>query len=188
MPNSKPTKIEKFFGEHRFLSNFWPATITYDSITYNSVEQGYVANKTLDPVLQCEIAEMTDPGKIKAFGRKIKIREDWEHQHYFQPPGVDWLGNPYKTVLCSTKWLVMNDLVRLKFQIPELREKLMATDNMHLIEGNTWGDTYWGVDKRKGGINNLGYILMDIRYGYRIGKEYSRGEIKPHRQPPEEGR
>jgi len=31
-----------------------------------------------------------------------------------------------------------------------------------LIEGNTWGDTYWGVCRGRGS-NNLGKLLMKIR-------------------------
>lgn len=31
-----------------------------------------------------------------------------------------------------------------------------------LIEGNTWGDTFWGVCRGKG-ENNLGKILMRLR-------------------------
>jgi predicted NAD-dependent protein-ADP-ribosyltransferase YbiA (DUF1768 family) len=34
---------------------------------------------------------------------------------------------------------------------------------MYLEETNHWGDVFWGVDKDKGGKNNLGIILMHIR-------------------------
>jgi predicted NAD-dependent protein-ADP-ribosyltransferase YbiA (DUF1768 family) len=30
------------------------------------------------------------------------------------------------------------------------------------VEGNSWGDTYWGVCKGKG-QNKLGHILMQVR-------------------------
>ena len=56
----------------------------------------------------------------------------------------------------------MEYLLLQKFFIPELREKLLATGNEELIEGNWWGDTYWGVCKGKG-ENNLGKSLMKIR-------------------------
>ena len=47
-------------------------------------------------------------------------------------------------------------------QHPELAEALLRTDDCELIEGNTWGDRYWGtVDGY--GENQLGQILMDIR-------------------------
>ena len=47
-------------------------------------------------------------------------------------------------------------------QNPKLRDALLATGNSLLIEGNTWGDYFWG--KVNGhGENQLGLILMDVR-------------------------
>lgn len=35
---------------------------------------------------------------------------------------------------------------------------------MPLVEGNSFGDTFWGVDARTGkGENHLGKILMKVR-------------------------
>tara|TARA_Y100000296_G_scaffold19348_1_gene23079 strand:+ start:3287 stop:3481 length:195 start_codon:yes stop_codon:yes gene_type:complete len=57
----------------------------------------------------------------------------------------------------------MNSLVWQKFsQNKELKENLIATAGRELIEGNTWGDTYWGVCNGKG-QNILGIILTRIR-------------------------
>jgi len=60
---------------------------------------------------------------------------------------------------------VMEEVVRAKFnQNPHLAARLMATGQMPLVEGNDWGDTFWGVDVKTGkGENNLGKILMKIR-------------------------
>jgi len=53
--------------------------------------------------------------------------------------------------------------VRAKFeQNPDLAAKLIATGDEELVEGNTWGDTYWGVC-RGVGQNKLGKILMNVR-------------------------
>jgi len=58
----------------------------------------------------------------------------------------------------------MEKLVRIKFQNPEMREKLLATGDVEIEEGNTWGDTFWGVDLETGeGENRMGKILMKIR-------------------------
>ena len=56
----------------------------------------------------------------------------------------------------------------LKFSIPTLREKLLATDNEELVEGNTWHDNTWGecsCERCKDikGQNRLGKMLMQIR-------------------------
>lgn len=59
----------------------------------------------------------------------------------------------------------MEDVVRAKFyQNPRLAKRLLSTKDMELIEGNTWNDTYWGIDLRSmDGQNRLGKILMKIR-------------------------
>lgn len=59
----------------------------------------------------------------------------------------------------------MEEIVRAKFsQHPELEERLLATGDRKLVEGNPWNDTFQGVDVRTGkGQNHLGEILMKIR-------------------------
>ena len=56
----------------------------------------------------------------------------------------------------------MYDLLKRKFEIPELRDLLLATGEQELIEGNHWGDVYWGKVGDKG-KNMLGRLLMLIR-------------------------
>ena len=57
----------------------------------------------------------------------------------------------------------MLDVVRAKFdQHPDLAQKLLATGDEELVEGNDWGDIYWGVYKGHG-KNMLGKILMRVR-------------------------
>ena len=65
----------------------------------------------------------------------------------------------------------MEEFVSRKFQIPELRNKLLATGDANLVEGNTWCDNYWGICTCSKCINNpvideknkLGTILMKVR-------------------------
>lgn len=55
-------------------------------------------------------------------------------------------------------------LLRQKFDRPPLRHRLLGTDQRPLVEGNTWGDTYWGVDAASGsGKNHLGLLLQQVR-------------------------
>lgn len=44
-----------------------------------------------------------------------------------------------------------------------LKDQLLETGDRYLEETNDWADSYWGVDTKKGGENNLGQILMEIR-------------------------
>jgi len=64
----------------------------------------------------------------------------------------------------------MKSCLQEKFSDPLLRKKLLATGNATLIEGNTWGDTYWGVCKGKG-QNKLGKLLMELRSELRDNAE-----------------
>jgi len=57
---------------------------------------------------------------------------------------------------------MMEELLRLKFESPELRKLLLETGEHELIEGNNWGDRFWGVVDGVGD-NHLGKLLMKIR-------------------------
>lgn len=59
----------------------------------------------------------------------------------------------------------MWEILRAKFkQHPELAAMLIATGDAELVEGNTWGDTFWGRDLATGhGENHLGRLLMELR-------------------------
>jgi ribA/ribD-fused uncharacterized protein len=134
--------IASFDGEYRFLSNFWMASVEYEAIVYPSSEHAYQAAKTLNKDIRSAFAQITSPGAIKKMGQTITLRPDWE----------------------DVKISVMRDIVTAKFeQNPELMEKLMATKGRELIEGNTWGDTFWGECPLGKGRNELGKILMSIR-------------------------
>jgi predicted NAD-dependent protein-ADP-ribosyltransferase YbiA (DUF1768 family) len=69
----------------------------------------------------------------------------------------------------------MLNLLRQKFQNPELREKLLCTGKLELIEGNYWGDTYWGVC-RGVGENRLGKLLMLVREEASLSALNEKGE------------
>ena len=59
----------------------------------------------------------------------------------------------------------MVEAVFLKFtKNPDLAKRLIATGHVELIEGNTWGDEFWGRHIVTGkGENMLGRILMALR-------------------------
>jgi len=138
-----PQKIDSFSGEYDWLSNFYPSKITMsDGLTYPSVEHAFQAHKTnvlSERKAFCSPSAPT-PGKAKRMGRKLKLRNDWE----------------------QIKIAVMKEAVWRKFEDPQLREKLLATGDAKLIEGNHWNDRFWGVCKGVG-KNHLGQILMEVR-------------------------
>jgi ribA/ribD-fused uncharacterized protein len=139
--------IDSFEGEYRFLSNFVAVGvpsgswyIRWNGLYFRTVEHAYQAAKTLDPAEQWKIQKAATPGQAKRLGRDATKREDWD----------------------DIKILVMGCLLRQKFLVPQAAEMLLATGDAELIEGNTWGDTFWGVCDGVG-ENNLGKLLMNIR-------------------------
>ena len=59
---------------------------------------------------------------------------------------------------------VMAEILAAKFAEPTLGAKLVLTGDAWLIEGNTWGDKFWGVDLITGeGLNWLGRLVMAQR-------------------------
>src|SRR5262249_35634026 len=136
-----PAKIASFEGPYRFLSNFWPATVEFEGITYPTVEHAYQSAKTLDRAERRRIAAIATPGAAKTAGRALQPRPDW----------------------ATEKFVVMEQCVRYKFtHPPELREKLLPTGDAELEEGNTWNDKIWGVYQGQG-ENRLGKLLMKVR-------------------------
>jgi len=144
-PSTAPAKIAEFQGEYRFLSNFYPATVEFEGITYPSVEHAYQSAKTLNMDERQRIAAIVDPADAKRAGGALSPqRADWE----------------------KVKFLVMEQCVRYKFTHDlKLRAKLLATGSAILEEGNNWNDRIWGIcpPNSGDGENRLGKILMKVR-------------------------
>jgi hypothetical protein len=133
--------IDRFSDAYRWLSNFWPCKVEYEGVIYPSVENAYHAAKTTDIEARKKF-ETISAKEAKKEGRKVSLRPDWE----------------------ETKVETMWKLVMSKFSNDEnLMWKLIMTHDTQLVEGNTWGDTFWGVCFGKG-RNELGRILMAVRH------------------------
>ncbi len=137
--------IISFRDEYFFLSNFYPVEIKLDGIVYPNAEAAFQAQKTLDVEERRKFSMLKNPVQAKRLGRKVKLRDDWE----------------------EVKLYIMSEIVSQKFlQHPHLIEMLLQTGDEELVEGNKWGDRFWGVCKGKG-KNHLGKILMKIRDAYK---------------------
>ncbi len=132
--------IDRFDGEFAFLSNFWDSKVHYDGMEFRTVEHAYQAAKSLDKDERLKIRNAKTAAESKKLGQKVTLRRDWE----------------------NVKLGIMLELLREKFAIPELRQLLLDTGDAELIEGNWWGDTFYGVCKGKG-LNHLGRMLMLVR-------------------------
>lgn len=144
------TVIARFTNEYRWASNFGPCTVVIHGTEYRSGEAAYQAQKSTDPDVWRRIAAMESPAEAKRYGRRVKLRPDWE----------------------QVRKIVMLQVVLAKFaQNPDLARLLTGTEDAMLIEGNTWHDNFWGscTCPRCGngdlnyGLNYLGRILMMVR-------------------------
>ena len=137
---SDGSPITKFSGQYHFLSNFYPVKVKYDGDTYPTIEHAYQASKTTRSQRR-KIRQTESPGQAKRLGRMVLMRPDF----------------------VENKLMIMRKLVRQKFKDPTLRTFLLRTGNRRLVEGNTWGDQFWGESPLGSGQNRLGWILMGIR-------------------------
>jgi ribA/ribD-fused uncharacterized protein len=148
--------IESFSGPYRWLSNFWPVKINYDGIIYPSVEHAYQAAKTTNKKLREEIAQLPSPSEAKKY---------WD-THPLKSKTPNWK---------NLKISIMATLIKEKFSISNeimLVRLLVETAEKRIIEGNNWGDDFWGKVKKDGqkwrGKNHLGSILTSRRTSFLV--------------------
>ena len=132
--------ITEFSGEYRWLSNFYPCVLYYNYQKFLNSEAAYQCQKCANEEDKAQFSFLK-AGPAKRMGRAIEVRSDWN----------------------DIKVQEMEEITFLKYmQNKELREKLIATFPEDIIEGNRWGDTFWGVCDQVG-ANVLGQILMNLR-------------------------
>ena len=154
MNSIKTGAITSFRGEYAFLSNYdQHEPFTWRGETFTSGEQAFAYAKTW----YCNAADVSEwqkgiklagsPGEAKRIGRIVPLDlEVWDGGH---------------------KVWIMREIVHAKFKgVTGYGGKLVNTGATMLIEGNDWGDTFWGrvkVDGKWKGLNTLGVILMEER-------------------------
>lgn len=133
-------EIKGFFGEYRWLSNFYLCPIKGKTHVYPSSENAYQAAKVSEKN-RIDFVSIS-PAQSKKLARSYDIDiNEWD----------------------SKKLDVMYWVIKAKFtQNLDLKKKLIETGEKYLEETNYWGDTFWGVCKGKG-ENHLGKILMRLR-------------------------
>lgn len=132
-----------------WFSNFKPMDqpLTFQNISYSTVEHFYQAMKTLDVIQRQRIAQARSGSEAKRLGRQLRLRSGWEFLKFFFMESV--LKYKFKK---GTSWY----------------NKLMSTGESEIIEMNNWHDNEWGncvCPKCKDipGQNHLGKLLMKIR-------------------------
>lgn len=132
--------ITAFRGEYAWLSNFYESPVVVYGWKFRNAEAAFQAGKCRKVSDMLKFADLSGI-EAKRIGKRIELIEDWNELRLHH----------------------MLAVLRAKFaQNPELNAKLVATGNEQIVEGNTWGDTFWGVCNGKG-ENHLGKLLMWIR-------------------------
>ena len=143
--------ITSFRGPYRFLSNFYRMGLVLDGAFYPSAEHAFQAFKAATPESHAYIQGAPNPRESKARGRQCVLRPEW--------------ADP------SFRLAVMLRVLYAKFDHHTLRQQLLATGDRVLVEGNTWGDRYWGQCPIGQGQNHLGRLLMQVRQDLRRREE-----------------
>jgi ribA/ribD-fused uncharacterized protein len=145
-------------------NHLWPSNFFWHN--HWTVEHEFQSAKTHSFRQALAIRRAATPGQAKRLGRRCDLVYNWD----------------------EIKDDVMMSCLEKKFEIPELRAVLLATGDALLIEGNTWGDRYWGATRPSPseirgvlssgkidytwetedgsvlfGYNKLGILLMGIR-------------------------
>lgn len=145
--------INSFSGRYAFLSNFFLDSDGFCAeVEFQACKATCTADRdyVLGAYKGFTVREI--PREAKRRGRKITLRHDWE----------------------KIKLEAMQATLQRKFSSIVMKEMLLQTDDVPLIEGNWWHDVYWGVcdgsmrvKKCPGhppyGENNLGKLLMVVR-------------------------
>jgi hypothetical protein len=146
-----------FWGEEDKLSNFYLQDFKIDNIDFFCSEQAimyYKAKLFGAHKVAAQILKGTTPGECKHLGRSRDI--------------------PFNQEIWDEEKIALYERVLLhKFRVPELKEYLLNTGDLHLVEASPF-DKIWGIglaedhkDARNPakwrGQNLLGQILMTVR-------------------------
>ena len=130
------------------LSNFYYHPMEIEGMMWKTNEHYFQAMKAAIPHDMYAIRDTVTAQGAKQLGRKVQLRANWE----------------------AVKIQAMRTGLEHKFVAGEvLGEWLLATGDALLFEGNTWGDTFWGVCNGEGS-NWLGHLLMARRAELRGGR------------------
>lgn len=151
--------IPKFENEYFWLSNFYESEVVFSysegNLHFATAEHAFQASKikAMDPGDQKAILSYCDavldaptPSKAKYLGRSVRIDvKKWD----------------------QIKIQCMEEILKSKFDAcDDLKKRLVQTAPAMLVEGNTWGDEFWGRCNGRG-YNMLGVLLMELRGFYK---------------------
>jgi len=142
-----------------FLSNFSSSPIEMEGIIYPTAQHAFLAARTDNPVQKERLSRIKSPFRAKIAASRLPTRAEW--------PQIERV--------------VLEQVMRLKFRDPTLRQKLASTGDALILLLNDWGDNIDGVclDQDSGhwwGENRVGLILMAIRDEAQVEAEQAQRE------------
>jgi ribA/ribD-fused uncharacterized protein len=140
-------KFYRLKDPHGYMGNFYKARHFIYGKWWNTTEASYQAQKTNVESEVLAIQQAEKPMQARNLGQEVSLRENWD----------------------MIKDRVMYECVLAKFlQHADLRKQLIETGDEELVEDTkTTNDMYWGCGTDGSGRNELGKILMRIRYELR---------------------
>ena len=144
-------EINSFRGEYSWLSNFHKCECWWEDKLYPSSEHLYQAFKATNDTDHEFLRNHPFEG-IKSSARQIKLRDDWEEVK------LEMMGNALWSKFSNN---------------PDLKDKLLATGDVRIVEGNDWCDNFYGQCRcpkceRTVSYNHLGLLLMDLREYFKL--------------------
>ena len=115
--------------------------IDESGVVYRSVEHAYQAAKASTQAERELIINAPTPMEAKELAATFVLPEGW----------ADRKVGVMRAFLCR-KFAPGTDFAA----------QLLATGDAHLVEGNNWGDDFWGCCSGSG-ANHLGRLLMELR-------------------------
>lgn len=152
--------VKEFRDEYFFLSNFYMHPFVWRHIEYPAGEYAFSAAKSL-ALKDAYIHDMN------AHTEKVLTAKDCK-----SAKAIGRAANIDVALWDDIKVGLMREIVHDRFISNfDLVDKLLDTGAMLLVEGNDWGDVFWGRCKGKG-FNTLGAILMEER-GFWLNERFS---------------
>lgn len=144
---SSPPPITSFKGRYFFLSNFYRRQFRLNGVLYASAEHAFQTQKPIIYADRVRVHTCNSPADAKALANSVPRKPNWDEIK------VDIMKNVLRAKFSR----------EFNFQINPLLTFLLNTGEAELVEGNNWGDTFWGQCPLGNGENMLGKLLMKVR-------------------------
>ena len=146
MNNIAGQEIIKFYrasGKFGFLSNLFKTPITFEGKEFPTSEHAYQSGKFANEETREWVMKAHAPHLVAIVAHglfKWDVVKSWSKMRFER----------------------MEKILFIKFSDPELKKKLLNTNNAILIENSTM-DNIWGTGPKGTGKNMLGKLLMKVR-------------------------